>query len=74
MTPSVLFLVFALPSFVFGAPDGESWGEAWLALTAAGSWMLLAIGIALHDTFTLVGDRCKHSGHAQRPIATESVG
>ena len=59
MTPAVLILVIQLPFFLFGAPDGEDWGEAWLTLVAAGTWMLFALGLVLYDAFVLFNERRK---------------
>ena len=49
MTPAVILLAIALPGFLFGSPDGEDWGEAWSALSAAGSWTLLALIALVYD-------------------------
>lgn len=48
-TPAIILCSVPLPLFLFGSPDGEEWGEAWLALSAIGAWTLLAV-------FVLVGD------------------
>ena len=68
MTPAVIILVVELPKFLFGMPDGEDWGEAWLTLAAAGTWVLLALVVVLCDAFVLFSERRKqrNAGPPQR--------
>src|SRR6266478_3539174 len=59
MTPAAPILVTELPRFLFGKPDGEDWGEAWLCVAAGGTWMLLVLGLVLHDVYVLFSERRK---------------
>jgi hypothetical protein len=61
MTPIVPLLVLKLPFFLFGKPDGEDWGEAWLTLVAAGTWVLLALGLVLCDALAWFKERRRQS-------------
>jgi hypothetical protein len=41
--PLVILTSISLPSYLVGSVDGETWGEAWLSLSSAGTWSLIAI-------------------------------
>ena len=69
MTPAVIILVVELPRFLFGMPDGEDWGEAWLTLAAAGTWVLLALVVVLCDAFVLFSERRKQRNAGPPPTA-----
>lgn len=64
MNPSVILLAITLPIFLFGSPNGEDWGEAWSALSAAGSWTLLALIALVYDLVSR-----KRPGHSLKLAA-----
>jgi len=37
-------LAFVFPFYIFTGSDGETWGEAWPAISAIGFWVVVSIG------------------------------